>query len=454
MDNMTPRPAPGSAGLVRLIEDDAPLLAAQVQGLRLQGFATEAFEAPLPALAGLGPDYPGVVLSDVRLPGIDGLELAARIRALDPELPVILLTGHGDVAMAVQALKDGAYDFLTKPVGMAPLQATLRRALETRRLVLENRALRQQTVGGSDSDGLIGQSPLITHLRDTVLRLAEAGVDALITGASGVGKEQLARAIHRQSPRRARPFVHVNCAALSPERFDTEFLGLAGQRGAQARSLGRIERANRGLLFLDEIDALPLDLQARLLDVIERGAVWPLGADVPRPVDLWVLASTRRDLAAEVAAGRFRADLYYRLSGVVLTLPPLRERREDVPLLFRHFALRIAARLGRRVPPLTLVQRAHLDSHDWPGNLRELDHYAERHVLDLTEPDPRPEPATSGLADLVAAYEAALLRDALRLHKGNATAAMARLQLPRKTFYDKLARHGIRSEDFRESDRA
>lgn len=441
-------------GLVRLVEDDASLRAAQLQGLRLRGFEVEPYEAAQPALAGITADYPGVILSDVRMPGMDGLEFARKVRDIDAELPVILLTGHGDVEMAVQALKGGVYDFLTKPVAGELLTATLRRALGARRLVLENRSLRDMRSHQDEAEGLIGQTPVMVHLREAAQRVAEACLDTLITGESGAGKERLARFLHRSSPRRARPFVHVNCAAIAPERFDAEFLGLAGPAGGRggARAIGRIERAHRGMLFLDEIDALPPGLQARLLNVIETGEIWPVGADAPRPVDLWLVASTRRDLPGLVAGGSFRADLRYRLSGLVLHMPPLRDRREDVALLFRHFVIATAARLGRPVPPLTPALRAHLESHDWPGNLRELMQFAERHVLDL---DPGAAVAADGarpLAELVADYEAALIRDALRQAAGNATAAMARLGLARKTFYDKLSRHGIVPRDFRGSE--
>lgn len=430
--------------LVRVIEDDPALRTAQVQGLRLRGFQVEAFDAAEPALAGLGPDWPGVILSDVRMPGMDGLDFAQAVRGVDAELPVILLTGHGDVEMAVQALKGGAYDFLTKPAAGDLLEATLRRALATRRLVLENRALRHARP--EEEDGLPGQSAAMVRLRETAARVAEACLDTLVTGASGAGKERLARYLHRLSPRRARAFVHVNCAAIAPERFDAEMLGTAPVRGP--RSIGRFERAHRGMLFLDEIDALPLDLQARLLNVIEKREIWPVEAEAARPVDLWVVASTRADLPALVAEGRFRADLRYRLGGVVLHMPALKDRREDVALLFRRMAIDAANRIGRPVPPLTPALKAHLESHDWPGNLRELEQFAERHVLEL-QPEGAAAAGDRSLAELVADYEAALIRDALRQAQGNASAAMEKLKLPRKTFYDKLARHGIAPKAFR-----
>ncbi|UXU74741.1 sigma-54-dependent transcriptional regulator [Paracoccus sp. SMMA_5] len=438
------------AALVRLVDDDPDLIEAQVQALHIAGFRTEAFTDPAKALAGLGPEWPGVVLSDVRMPGMDGFQLFQRIHAIDPELPVILLTGHGDVPMAVAALKQGVYDFLTKPVGGGTLAAALTRASFSRALVLENRALRRQNQEGAARETrLIGQSAFMQHLRETIARLAEAGGDVLILGPSGSGKQTVARALHRQGPRRTRAFVHVACAALDEARFEAEMLGSEPQ-GRAPRQPGRLEAAHRGTLYLDEIDALAPVLQARLLALIEAGQFLPPGSATPRPLDLRIIASTGADLEALMRQGRFRSDLYYRLSGTTLSLPPLADRREDIPELFRHFLLMAAARLNLPVAPVTGAVKARLAGHGWPGNLRELQQFAESHALGLTPFDPRSDGGEApGLADLVAEYEAELIREALRLAQGNATQAMTRLRLPRKTFYDKLTRHGIRPADFR-----
>lgn len=438
------------APLVRLVDDDPDLLEAQAQGLHLAGFRAETFTDAASALDGLGRDWPGVVLSDVRMPGMDGFQLFQRIHALDPDLPVILLTGHGDVPMAVAALKQGVYDFLTKPVGGDTLAAALTRAASNRALVLENRALRrQQQDSAARETRLIGQSPFMQHLRETISRLAEAGSDVLILGPGGSGKETVARAIHRQSPRRARAFVHIACAALDEARFEAEMLGTE-QQGRGPRQPGRLETAHRGTLYLDEIEALAPPLQARLLALIEARQIQPPGTAAPRPLDLRVIAASHADLPRLVQAGAFRGDLYYRLSGATLTLPPLAERREDIPELFRHFLLAASARLNLPVAPVTGAVKARLVGYGWPGNLRELQQFAESHALGLTPFDPRAEgDEAPGLADLVGEYEAELIRETLRLAQGNATQAMARLRLPRKTFYDKLTRHGIRPADFR-----
>ncbi|WEF25747.1 sigma-54 dependent transcriptional regulator [Paracoccus sp. S3-43] len=437
-------------GLVRLVEDDEDLRAAQVQTLRMAGLQVQDFGLAADGLRGVTRDFPGVVLSDVRMPGMDGLQLFQHLHAIDRDLPVILLTGHGDVPMAVAALKAGAYDFLTKPVARDVLLAALNRALSARALVLENRDLRQASHDAADSfPELAGGSEVMEHLRAALDRVAQAGGDALLTGPDGAGRLIAARAIHRQGPRRARAFVHLACDALDDARFEADLLGgdALGPRGA--RQAGQLERAQRGVLFLDRVDALSPAMQARLSAIVEAGEFWPAGAAAPRPMDVQLLASTQADLSRRVAEGRFDARLFYRLSGTVLPVPSLAERREDVPALYRHFLLAACARLDRTAPAMTGAVKARLSGHGWPGNLPELRGFAESQAIGVTPFDAPEGGDAPGLSDLVAAYEAELIRDALRLAGGNATAAMTRLRLPRKTFYDKLARHGIRPTDFR-----
>ncbi|WP_426035405.1 sigma-54-dependent transcriptional regulator [Cypionkella sp. TWP1-2-1b2] len=438
--------------LVRLVDDDTDLLEAQTQSLRIAGFQPEAFSSASAALHGLDADYAGVILSDVRMPGMDGFELFRRIRAMDPELPVILLTGHGDVAMAVAAIRDGAWDFLTKPVGLDALTAALRRAVQARALVLENRQLRALRGVPVAVGQLLGDSTAMVHLRDTVARLAEAGVDALITGPSGTGKTLLARAIHREGPRHARAFVHVACDALDAARFDLDFIGAeAGQPGAarHTRLVGRLEKAHRGTLFLDRIDRLTLAQQARILHVIEAREVWAAGASAARAVDLHVLAASQADLGAMVARGAFLPDLYYRLSGVTLHVPALKDRRGDIAILFRHFLLAACGRLNLAVPQITPLAQARLATHSWPGNARELMQFAESLALGLPALGEVAGEEVVGLAEMMAGYEAGLIREALLICGGNVSRAMVRLRLPRKTFYDKVNRLGIKPEGFR-----
>lgn len=436
-------------GLVRLVDDDDDLRAAQVQTMRMAGLQVEDFGLAENALKGVTRDYPGVVLSDVRMPGMDGLQLFQRLHAIDPDLPVILLTGHGDVPMAVGALKAGAYDFLTKPVSRDVLLAAVNRAVSARALIQENRQLRQTSHDASDSfPELAGSSEVMVHLRAALDRVAAAEGSVLLIGPQGVGKLTVARAIHRQGPRRARAFVHLACDALDEARFDADLLGgdASGPRGA--RQVGQLERAQRGVLFLDRVDALTPPMQARFAAILEAGEYWPAGAAAPRSMDVQLLASTTVD-PAHLSEGPFDSRLFYRLSGTVLPVPALAERRDDIPALYRHFLLAACARLDRPAPEMTGAVKARLSGHGWPGNLPELRGFAESRAVGVTPFDAGDDGEKRGLSDLVAAYEGELIRDALRLAGGNATAAMGRLQLPRKTFYDKLSRHGIRPTDFR-----
>ncbi|WP_265501603.1 sigma-54-dependent transcriptional regulator [Paracoccus beibuensis] len=430
---------------VRLIDDDDDLRAAQRQTLTLAGLEVEEFSAAEPALAGLSPDYPGVVLTDVRMPGMDGIQLFQRLHALDPDLPVILLTGHGDVQMAVSALQDGAYDFRTKPVAADRLIAALRRALATRALVLENRRLRLPSLDAAAAHPpLMGDSAAMVRLREMLHRVAEAESDALIRGPAGAGKSLVARAIHQQGRRRSRALVTVDCASVDAAGFEVLLTGQEAAPGSRLpRRPGLLEGAHRGILCLERLDDLPRHLQTRLLALVEAGEFWLPGAAAPRPLDLQILATTG-------PSGDLHEGLFYRLSRAILEVPPLSARREDVPALFRHFLQAAADRLSRSVPPLTDLLMARLSTHGWPGNLRELQGQAESHVLGVGPWTPD----TAGgdrpaLPDLVAACEAGLIRDALREARGNATEAMTLLGLPRKTFYDKLSRHGIRPADFR-----
>ncbi|KSB91887.1 Fis family transcriptional regulator [Caulobacter vibrioides] len=438
------------AGKILLVDDDDALRGAVAQGLELRGFEVAAFDNAPAALKALSRDFDGAVVSDVRMPGMDGLALFERIQAVDPNIPVLLITGHGDVAMAVAALQDGVYDFVSKPFPMERLTAALARAVEKRGLVLDNRRLEAAAQAGGGSL-LLGDTPVMQRLRATIAQLAEAEVDVLIQGETGAGKGLVAQALHRGGARKGRPMVTVNCAALPEAVFETELFGAAG--GAARPSTGRIERADRGVLFLDEIEGLSPTMQAKLLRVVEEREIWPVGAAEPRHLDLRIIAASKVDLAEAVRDGAFRADLYYRLNVVTLVVPPLRERREDVPTLFGHFLAEAAARLRRPAPRLTATIRDHLLGHDWPGNVRELAHYAERVALGLPSAvvaeDGGAQGSAESLADRTGRYEAMVIRETLAACGGDARTAMTLLQTPRKTFYDKLRRHGIEIDRYR-----
>jgi two-component system C4-dicarboxylate transport response regulator DctD len=437
--------------LVAFIDDDPDLRAANVQALEVAGLEVMAFASAGEALLRLGRDFPGVVVTDIRMPQIDGHEFFRRLREIDPDLPVILITGHGDVDEAVGALQEGAYDFVPKPYAMERLEASIRRALRTRWLVLDNRHLEALAGRPEPDDLLIGDTAVMQRLRDTVRQVAEADIDVLIEGETGVGKELVARALHRSGPRRGRTFATINCAALPAETIETELFGheAGAFAGAVRRRVGRLEAAHGGTLFLDDVENVPLSVQSKLLRVLEEREITPLGANEVRAVDFRVIASSKVDLAQAIDRGEFRSDLFFRLNVIRVRIPPLRERRPDIPLLFARFLHDAAHRHRRDTPPITDSVRQRLLDHPWPGNVRELRHFAEQVALGLASPHkPQTEPQLR-LPERLEAFEMQILRDTLEATQGDVRATVTRLGVPRKTLYDKLRRYGIAIDDFR-----
>ncbi|WP_137129534.1 sigma-54 dependent transcriptional regulator [Rhizobium sp. FY34] len=443
---------------VILIDDDRDLLRATAQTLDLAGFSVTACGSAREALPLLHPMFFGVIVSDIRMPGIDGLELFERVKSIDADIPVILVTGHGDIPMAVKAIRDGAYDFIAKPFAADRLVQCVRRAGEKRGLVLENRQLRQSVEGEEDDLSLIGQTLVMERLRRTLKQIADTDVDVLLTGETGTGKEVVASLLHRWSRRSRGNFVALNCGALPEQIMESELFGHepGAFTGAQKRRVGRIEHSSGGTLFLDEIESMAQATQVHMLRVLEMREVTPLGTNEVRPVDLRVVAAAKLDLGDPAQRRDFREDLYYRLNVVTLSIPPLRERRDDVPLLFRHFAQRAAERFRRDVPDLTASVSSYLLKHEWPGNVRELTHYAERFVLGL-EPDNDKLPLVAtdlshtigdALPERMARVEADIIRQTLQAHEGDVRRTIEALGIPRKTFYDKLQRHGIVRGEF------
>ncbi|MEI9406530.1 sigma-54 dependent transcriptional regulator [Mesorhizobium argentiipisi] len=441
---------------VILIDDDSDLLKATMQTLELAGFAVSAYAVASEALAAIDRNFGGVIVSDIRMPEIDGLQLFDHVLRLDPDIPVILITGHGDIAMAVKAIKDGAYDFITKPFAADRLAQSVARAAEKRRLVMENRALREAAEQAQEGLPLIGQTPAMERLRRTLRQIADTDVDVLVTGETGSGKEVVASLLHRWSRRAKGNFVALNCGTLPEAVIESELFGheAGAFTGAQKKRVGRIEHSSGGTLFLDEIESMPASTQVQMLRVLEMREVTPLGTNEVRPVDLRVVAAAKVDLGNASQRGAFREDLYYRLNVVTLSIPPLRERRDDVPLLFGYFAERAAARFRRTVPAISAAVQRHLRDHDWPGNVRELAHFAERFVLGLDDVGETPSraamenDAAMPLPERLDRYEAEIIRETLGRNDGDVRRTIEALGIPRKTFYDKLQRHGIVRSDF------
>lgn len=437
---------------VLLIEDDPIVMIGAAQALGLANIETRQATSVEEALQQFAIECPAAILSDVRLPADDGFDLLRRVRELDSELPVILMTGHGDIRMAVEAMHLGAYDFLEKPFSSERLADVTRRALEKRSLVLENRRL-QALLAAQHGQGLIGQTAAMVEVRRRVAALAPTQVDVLLRGETGTGKEVVARAIHDASGR-AGPFVAINCGALPESIFESEMFGheAGAFTGATRRRVGKLEYARGGTVLLDEIESLPMSQQVKLLRVLQERVIERLGGNDPVRIDCRFIAAAKADLKALADAGLFRHDLYYRLHVATIELPPLRERREDIPLLLAH-CLKLSADRYKTTPPtLSQADLSHWTACEWQGNVRELRNVAERICLGLESAIEAPQSdlaKTESLGTQVDGFEKRLLIQTLIECQGNVSLSAERLQVPRKTLYDKIARLQIDPTRFR-----
>ena len=452
---------------VLLIDDEPEVLESSAQTLELEGFDVRAESHAEQGLKWLSINWPGVVITDVRMPGMDGFAMLEAVHGIDGDIPVILITGHGDVSMALRAVRAGAYDFIEKPADPEQLIEVVRRALERRQLKLENRALREQLAGADRLEcRIIGHSPAIQRLRARIVDLADTDVDVLLLGETGAGKEVAARGLHDFGHRRDNHFVALNCGALPESMIESELFGHepGAFTGALGQRIGKLEHANGGTLFLDEIESMPLAVQVRLLRALQERTIERLGGNKLITLDIRVIAATKTDLLHLVKQGRFREDLYYRLNVISIAIPPLRERSQDIPLLFSHFIDQAAVRLRRaRITPDTLLL-SRLLAHPWPGNVRELRNVAERTVLGLDDPMGIPElPAPSreegdgsrGLTNdtlsvVLERIERMMIEGALKRHGGRIIETADSLGILRKTLYLKMRKHGLDKDDYRQ----
>jgi len=437
---------------VLLVEDDAAVSRSIAQAFRLEQIALHVCKSVEQALPLISDPTVGAVVSDVRLPGQDGFAMLAAVKQFDAELPIVLITAFAHIALAIQAIREGAYDFIEKPFSADRLVDVVRRALEKRRLVLENRRLRD-ALREQDGSLLVGQSSAIERARQRVAALAAVDVDILINGETGTGKEVIARALHDTSERKGN-FVAINCGAIPETVFDSEVFGHeAGSfTGAQKRRIGKIEHAHNGTLFLDEIENMPLAMQVKFLRVLQERKLERLGSNDIVPVSFRVVAATKESLRKLSDEGKFRSDLYYRLNVVTIDMPALRDRREDIPVLLQHFTRMASARFDRPLPTWTAEQLRRWMEADWPGNVRELRNFADRLVLGIGE-DTVNDASTideivasanaASLSARVNAFERQLIEDALRQNQGVVSKTAEALHLPKKTLYDKLRKHRI-----------
>jgi DNA-binding NtrC family response regulator len=438
-----------TGALVYVVDDDPSAREGVARLIRSAGFVAKTFESGEEFLTAPRPHGPSCLVLDVNLPGLNGLDLQQKLAQSRPPVPIVFLTGHGDIPMTVRAVKAGAANFLTKPVDGDALLDAIRNCVDS---WFGDEVRSDQSVGN-----MIGESPALQSILRDIRIVAPTGAAVLIQGETGTGKELVARAIHELSSRRQRPFIMVNCAAIPATLLESELFGheKGAFTGAFAQKIGRFERAHQGTLFLDEIGEIPLDLQPKLLRALQEQDFERLGGNRTTHVDVRIIAATNRNLRQMVDEGKFRGDLYYRLHVFPLTVPPLRERREDIPLLIRFFTERYARKMNREIEEIPPAALEALTRYNWPGNIRELQNLVERsvilspgRVLQIAAPDAIPD---SGLRWLPPASkhenpERDRILDALRLSGGvigGAEGAAARLGLRRTTLQSRMKKLGI-----------
>ena len=437
-----------------LVDDEAPMRQAVAQWLDLAGFDVDAHGSAEAAINAVRSDYEGVIITDLRMAGLSGMDLLRHVQQIDPDLPVVMITGHGDIQSAVEAMQLGAYDFIEKPFEPERLLDVVRRAHEKRRLVLENRRLRMIAAEPQLASRIIGSSRAAETIRRQVAELASVDVSVIIYGETGTGKDLVARCLHDFGPRKDGHYVPINCAAIPETMAESEFFGhdAGAFTGAVKSRQGKIEHANGGTLFLDEIDSMPASIQGKLLRVLQDKQFERLGANRSIAVDFRPIAASKLDLKNQPG---FRSDLYYRLSVAELTIPPLRQRKDDILLLFDFFAGQAARANGREPRPLNVATSNRLMTHDWPGNIRELRNAAERYALGI-ESMQQSDAATAGstptLADQVDSFERAAIEQSLIEAGGRLHIVMEKLGLPRRTLTDKMTKYGLDRKRYTETD--
>lgn len=439
-------------GEIFLIDDEEEILHACNQTFELEGYAIRTFTRATDVLPLLNENWLGAVITDVKMPGMDGLQLFAEIREISKDIPVVILTGHGDVPMAMEAMHSGAFDFLEKPAPPPKLLDVAARALEKRREILEKQYLRNGVDSGPDiASRILGISPKIQELRSVLSSLALIDVDVLLIGETGSGKELAARCLHDFGHRADREFVEVNCGALPENLIESELFGheKGAFTSASSRRIGKIEMADGGTLFLDEIESMSHDVQVRLLRALQERKIERVGGSHPIPVDFRVVAASKNDLRDAVAAGIFRDDLFYRLNVARISIPPLRERGEDISLIFQYYLSQTARRFDREKPEVSGKLQKKLNTYHWPGNVRELRNIAQQFVLGLElDMSDKGEGAGAfdfdmGFDELVNRYEKRVIEKALETCGGKIEKTAQLLQIPRKRLYLRMQKLNI-----------
>lgn len=435
---------------VLLVDDDLAVLEATRQWLELADIHVVTLNDPLKVSEYIDKDFAGILVSDIRMPELDGNSLMQQIHRKVPNLPIILITGHGDIPMAVQAIREGAWDFIEKPFDPERLEEVIRKALLTRTLQLDNQRLRA-AVADPTFVRLLGKSPAMQTLRQHVQKLCKVRANILIQGETGAGKEAVARSLHEGSARADKPFVAINCGALTHELVESELFGhrKGAFTGALESRQGKLELASGGTLFLDEVESMPINVQIKLLRALQEQQIERIGSNELIELDLMIISATKIDLLELAEQGHFREDLYYRLAVAELAIPPLRERREDILLLFNHFVEQAAQvhDLSIELPSSYYAEK--LLNNPWRGNVRELRNQATRFALGLeTHQEETAEhlsasPTHPSLALQMETFERQLISQSLRRHQGNIQKVLEELQLPRRTLNQKMLRLGL-----------
>ena len=445
-------------GEIYLVDDEIEILDACRQTFELEGYAIKTFSSGREVLPLLKPDWLGVVITDVRMPEMDGLTLLEKIRGENPDIPVVILTGHGDVPMAIEAMHAGAYDFLEKPAPPEYLLDVARRALKTRQLYLENCSLKQQLSTTRDLESrILGSSEQMKQLRRTLSSLATVTVDVLLIGETGVGKELAAKALHHSGTRASGNFVALNCGAIPSHLVESELFGheKGAFTSASERRIGKIEMAHGGTLFLDEIESMPLDIQIKLLRALQERAIERVGGNRLIAVDFRVIAAAKIELRAAACQGIFREDLFYRLNVARVPIPPLRERKQDIPILLRYFIGLLSEQHQWPAPELDSDTLNQLQNYAWPGNVRELKNIAQQLLLGLPLDLSGDQQAESGrlsipavgLDEQVEEYEKQLITEALNRNNGRIGKTAEELQIPRKKLYLRMQKYRIEVQE-------
>lgn len=443
---------------VLVVDDEKNIRQGLGKALEMDGYDVLLAENGQEALTLLSQDEVDLIVADLRMPKISGEELLKRVVETHPTVPVIILTGHGTIETAVQAMRDGAFDFLTKPVNLDRLSLLAKRALSTRELVLQHRAMQEELDNRRRFANIIGKSPAMKRVYDVVNQVAPTKASVLITGESGVGKELIADAIHNMSNRKEKPFIKVHCAALSESLLESELFGheKGAFTGAVARKRGRFELAHTGTIFLDEIGEINQSLQIKILRVLQEKTFERVGGEDTLEVDVRIVSATNKDLRSEIENGGFREDLFYRLNVVNIDIPPLRERKEDIPLLVSAFIKEFATENEKPVEGIDPKARGLLYNYSWPGNVRELRNCIESAVVmakgNIITSDDLPPSITSDLdggfiriptGSTMAEAEAEIIRSTLNANNGNKSRTAETLGIGRKTLHRKIAEYHI-----------